>query len=117
MFALSRSSDELSAPAAQARSFQAIVDQAKNGRATLLDVRTPAEYAAGHFASAVSHDSVDITAGKLPNLPEDAHIYLYCRSGNRSAAAKSALEKAGYTHVIDLGGLADVQKIGGKLQK
>lgn len=85
--------------------------------AHLLDVRTKEEFGEGHFVRAELFPLQDIEAGKLPDIGKDSKIYLYCRSGNRSSQAKALLEKAGYTSVVDLGGLADVQRIGGNLTR
>ena len=50
-------------------------------------------------------------------MNKDTKIYLYCRSGNRSATAQQLLQKQGYTNVIDLGGLGDLTKLGFSLVK
>jgi phage shock protein E len=34
---------------------------------------------------------------------------VYCRSGRRSGIAQSALEEAGYTNVVNVGGLEDAR--------
>ena len=81
----------------------------------LLDVRTPEEYASGHFAGAVNLDVENIRAGKLPDSAKTQPLYIYCRSGNRSAQATELLKAAGYTAVTDLGGLDDVEAMGGTL--
>ena len=39
--------------------------------------------------------------------PKDAPLYLYCRSGARSARGCKALEKLGFTNVTNLGGILD----------
>jgi len=88
----------------------------KNG-AHLIDVRTPAEYAEGHFANATNFDSTLVEAGKLPDLPKDSVIYLYCHSGRRAGIVLSAMQKAGFTKVSSLGGVADVESLGGTLVK
>lgn len=85
--------------------------------AHLLDVRTKEEFDEGHFVRAELVPLQEIEDGKLPDINKDSKIYLYCRSGNRSSQAKALLEKAGYTSVVDLGGLADVQRIGGNLTR
>lgn len=79
------------------------------GGALLLDVRTPSEFAAGHAKGAVNLDSVDIQSGKSPEVSKDTKIYVYCRSGNRSAQVASILKSRGFTNVVDLGGLSDIQ--------
>ena len=78
----------------------------------LYDVRTTEEYAAGHAQFADNWPLADIEAGKLPSIEKDATIAVYCRSGNRSAQAKSLLEKAGFTNVKDIGGLDKLKDYG-----
>jgi phage shock protein E len=70
----------------------------------LVDVRTPAEYAAGHIPGA-ENINVDIIASNPPTEDKDALIIVYCRSGNRSGDAKRMLEDLGYTNVHDFGGI------------
>lgn len=94
--------------------FTAIQTEIKNG-ARLIDVRTPSEYAAGHFAGASNFDSTKIEAGQLPDLAKDAKIYLYCHSGRRAGIVLAAMQKAGFTHTTSLGGITDVESLGGKL--
>lgn len=81
--------------------------------AKLYDVRTLEEYNAGHFDKATLWPVEDMEAGKLPDVPKDTKLYVYCRSGNRSSRAATILKDAGYTNIVDLGGLPDVQEIGG----
>lgn len=69
----------------------------------LIDVRTPEEYAAGHADGALNIEYQHIVAGveKL-DIPKQAPIYVYCRSGRRSDLALTALRDAGYTRVQNL---------------
>jgi rhodanese-related sulfurtransferase len=77
----------------------------KDPDVVVLDVRTPAEFAAGHVPGArnVSHDQL---AAKLPELDElkDKQVVLYCRSGRRSQLAAETLSKAGFTKLRHLEG-------------
>ena len=71
----------------------------------VVDVRTPAEHAAGHipgtqFNIDVLEDSYTDTALKV--LPKDKPVALYCRSGNRSKNAARILAENGY-QVLELG--------------
>lgn len=71
----------------------------------VVDVRTPAEHAAGHipgtqFNIDVLEDSYTKTALKV--LPKDRPVALYCRSGNRSKNAARILAENGY-QVLELG--------------
>ncbi|MBD3758055.1 MAG: rhodanese-like domain-containing protein [Microbacterium sp.] len=75
---------------------------------TVVDVRTPAEYAAGHLDGAVN---LDVSAAgfetELEALDPTADYLVYCRSGSRSARAVALMEQAGFTSVHDAGGLSD----------
>lgn len=93
----------------------ALIQSKINDGAQLLDVRTAEEFDSGHFAGAINLDVEDIIAGKLPDAAKHTQLYVYCRSGNRSAQAVSLLKQAGFTNITDLGGLTDVESIGGTL--
>lgn len=93
----------------------ATVSQEVSKGAKLYDVRTPDEYAAGHFSGALNVPLQDLQAGKLPDINKDTIIYVYCHSGNRSGQSASILKQAGYTHVVDLHGLTNVESMGGSL--
>ena len=72
---------------------------------TLLDVRTPAEYAEGHIPG--THFNIDVledsyTKVATETLPKDKPVALYCRSGNRSKNAARILAEKGY-EVVELG--------------
>ncbi len=74
----------------------------------LLDVRTPDEFAGGHIPGAVNIEYQNIVKGLADRkTPKDQAIYVYCRSGNRSATASRSLAEAGYTGVVDFGGIID----------
>jgi rhodanese-related sulfurtransferase len=72
----------------------------------LIDVRTPSEYAAGHYPNAINHELDLMMQGVFPNLPLDTEIQVYCRSGNRSEMAKQLLERAGFKNIKNIGGYA-----------
>ncbi|SDF59051.1 rhodanese-like domain-containing protein [Desulfovibrio legallii] len=69
----------------------------------VLDVRTPAEYRAGHLPGAVN---MDYFGGpfetQIQSLPKDAPVLLYCRTGNRSQAAQETLLKAGIRNILHM---------------
>src|SRR5690625_5268636 len=60
-------------------------------KAFFVDVRTPAEFASGHF-----ENSTNIPLDQLEEMLEQfeghSQIVVYCRSGSRSARAKEILE-------------------------
>jgi rhodanese-related sulfurtransferase len=96
--------------------FQTIKEDVTAG-AAFIDVRTAEEFAEGHIEGAQLLPLASLEAGKRPDVAKDEKVYLYCRSGNRSAEAKQVLEKAGYTNVVDLGAYSDVVALGGKMVK
>lgn len=51
-----------------------------DGRAVVLDVRPPREYAAGHIPGAVSIPAAELAA-RLDELPADTPVVAYCRGG------------------------------------
>ena len=74
----------------------------------LIDVRTKAEYEAGHVSGAILHDIMDMMKGNFPALDKNEEISLYCESGNRSMMAKNLMEKVGFKNVTNVGGINDV---------
>ena len=70
----------------------------------ILDVR---EYDSGHIPGAVLLPVGTIdeeTAAEV--IPEkDSTVLVYCRSGNRSKTASSALAELGYTNIYEFGGI------------
>ncbi len=94
--------------------FNQISKSIDAGEGVLLDVRTAEEFNAGHITGAKLHSLQQIEAGEMPSVSKDKKVYVYCRSGNRSAQAKGLLNDAGYSNVVDLGGVNDVMAMGGK---
>jgi phage shock protein E len=74
--------------------------------ATLLDVRTPGEFASGHISGAVNIPLNDLS-GRIQELREDQAIVVYCRSGRRSAIAAKLLREHGVGTVSDLGAMSN----------
>ena len=75
----------------------------------LLDVRTAAEFNAGHIQNALQANWLDPKefANRTQHLDKNLTVYVYCQVGARSASAQAALEAKGY-NVINLeGGLSN----------
>lgn len=72
----------------------------------ILDVRTQEEFDSGYIPDAVllPYDEVKEKAESLLS-DKDQLILVYCRSGNRSKKASSALVELGYTNVVEFGGI------------
>ena len=83
----------------------------------LLDVRTPAEFSAGHIAGAMNVDVQSATFTKtVATLSKSKNYAIYCHSGSRSKAAMTAMQQSGFTHLFDLaGGISAWQSAGGKV--
>jgi len=74
--------------------------------ATIIDVRTPDEYAEGRYRGAINIP-VDELPRRLDSIgKKDAPVVVYCASGGRSAVAESILRSRGFTDVLNAGGIA-----------
>jgi phage shock protein E len=101
------------APAAASASTATPISQAdllarlerKDPDLVVLDVRTAAEFDAGHVPGArnVPHDQLPAKLPELSSL-KDKQVVLYCRSGRRSALAEQALRGAGFSKLLQLEG-------------
>ncbi len=84
-----------------------LADRLKHSDADLVvvDVRTPAEFSAGHVPGArnISHEQLPARLGELA-ASRDKQLVLYCRSGRRSQLAAQALREAGFTRLLQLEG-------------
>ena len=74
----------------------------------LIDVRTQAERDDGYIETAI-HIPLDKISSTIEGVIEDKDqvIYLYCRSGNRSALAEIALKSIGYVNAKNVGGIKE----------
>lgn len=71
--------------------------------ARLIDVRSSAEFAAGHIPGALNIPVQELGARLNELRPKDAPVVVYCRSGHRSGTAARLLKNAGFAAVHDLG--------------
>jgi rhodanese-related sulfurtransferase len=84
------------------------------GKALILDVRTPAEFATGHVRDA-KNIALNELAAKMAELAKykDKPVIVVCQSGIRSTKALTLLKKAGFNQVVCMdGGMADWHKQG-----
>jgi phage shock protein E len=80
----------------------------------VIDVRTPAEYAEGHLEGAVLMDVQGSDfAAKVATLDPAGNYVVYCRSGNRSAAAIEQMKSLGFTNLTDGGAVASAASLTG----
>ena len=74
----------------------------------LLDVREEYEYQDGHIKGAINLPLREILE-KKDTLPKDKDIYVYCRSGHRSADAVNFLKSLGFEKIHNIeGGFIDI---------
>lgn len=102
-----------------ARDYQisfADVEQAVAEGAKFYDVRSAEEFAEKNFGITENFPITELDQGHLPDVPKDTTIYVHCLKGIRSAQATALLRKAGFQEVYDLGGLEQVEAIGGELK-
>ena len=77
---------------------------------TVIDVRTLEEWNSGHLENAI-HKEWQTILDISPTIPKNETLYLYCRSGNRSAKATNILTKNGYLNAINAGSIIEASKL------
>ena len=92
--------------------------EGKSGE-VLVDIRTPDEYNSGHLEGAVNINFFDKNfLEQMSAYDKEQKLFLYCRSGGRSAKASAKLKNLGFTKIIDLkGGIKAWQKQGFEIVK
>lgn len=88
------------------------LDRIKEPNMTIIDIRTPEEYASGHIDKAIN---IDFYASdfkdQLEKLNKSEAYSIYCRSGSRSGKALSIMKDLGFINVADLqGGYSSISK-------
>ena len=104
-------------PGAYTVKAEEAVSMIKDGERTIIDVRSPAEYAEAHIVGAlnIDVDGADYEA-RIEGLDPDTPYHDYCRAGNRSAEAAAQMEDAGIKDIADAGGLADLARAGAPVE-
>ena len=84
----------------------ALLDRIGRGDApVILDVRWPAEFAAGHVPGAVNVPFTRILAGSDDlRVEKSASVVVYCGHGPRAWLAATFMRRRGYAHVTCLRG-------------
>ena len=71
----------------------------------LVDVRTPEEFKEQHIDNATNINWNDANfEQQVSNLDKSKPVYVYCKSGGRSAKATAKLSEMGFTNVYELDG-------------
>jgi len=94
-----------------------LLDDIAQGKAYLVDVRTPEEYNLKHlkYAANINIKSADF-ADQIKKLDKNKQVYLYCHSGNRSGRAADSLQTLGYHLSYNIGALDSLTKAGFPVQ-
>jgi rhodanese-related sulfurtransferase len=92
-------------------SVDQVAAELAHGKATLVDIREPAEQQAGAIAGAIAapRGMLEFCADPTspyhrPEFDTGKRIILFCASGGRSALAADTLQQMGYTNVAHLDG-------------
>ncbi|MEH0155707.1 rhodanese-like domain-containing protein [Limibacter armeniacum] len=82
-----------------------------NEGASILDVRTKAEYAEGHVPDSLNIPLRELNKAQMQkHLPVDKPVIICCQSGMRAGQAKRLLENEGYNNVFNVGNWASLMK-------
>lgn len=96
-----------------ALTFTGNIALAQSKDSVWIDVRTPAEFSAGHIGAAMLIPYNEMSAkiqSLVPNKKQ--RINLYCRSGRRAEIALMTLEQLGYTNVQNMGSFEELKAQG-----
>lgn len=93
------------------KAAKAMIDK---GGVTILDVRTPAEYQAGHIAESVLANYNDPAfESMIAKLDKSKPVLVYCAAGGRSSRAAKLMSEKGWKNVSNmLGGMGAWGKAG-----
>lgn len=109
--------DASSDPGAYTVDAAEAVEMIESGERTIIDVRSPGEFAEAHVVGAVNIDVDGADFGdRIAELDPDQPYLVYCRSGRRSALAAEQMEQAGINDIADAGGLADLARAGAPVE-
>lgn len=85
-----------------ARRVVALLPALKQQGATLVDVRSEAEFAGGSAPGSINIP-LPALGSRLGEIPKSAPVVLCCASGTRSGMARMLLKKNGYGQVFNIG--------------
>ncbi len=116
LFIAFQSCDDGKSGMAKVISPQEVYDAVYNsdGEHQLVDVRTEEEFGASHLKDAQNICvTMDNFEERAKGLDKNKPVYVYCKSGGRSAKAAKILTDMGFTKVYDLqGGITNWEEKG-----
>lgn len=86
--------------------------------AQVLDVRTPREYQVGYIPGADNNNIANAAfVSNAQKLDKNRPVFVYCKTGVRSAHAAEQLAELGFKEVYNLeGGISNWQRVGLKVE-
>ena len=91
--------------------------QTRGERVLFLDCRDLPEVNLGKIPGALHISRGNIETKVEAIVPRDAHVVIYCASGNRSAFVADVMQQMGYTNVASLaGGIRAWAEMGGDIE-
>ncbi|QPK64258.1 rhodanese-like domain-containing protein [Methylomonas sp. LL1] len=100
--------DMVAAAKQQIKEIDSATAQSWLDNSLVLDVREPAEFAAGHLPGAVNipRGLLEFKIDSHPDFQakQNADIVVYCQTGGRSALATLALNQLGYEKAVSMAG-------------
>jgi|AntAceMinimDraft_11_1070367.scaffolds.fasta_scaffold00278_21 phage shock protein E len=92
-------------------SMAIMLSQLSYAETVWIDVRSSVEHSLNNIEGDVHIAYADIAEEVARLYPDKTtEIHLYCQSGGRADKAKVSLEDAGYTNVVNSGGVSDARK-------
>ncbi|MEP7161068.1 MAG: rhodanese-like domain-containing protein [Dermatophilaceae bacterium] len=83
---------------------------------TIVDVRTPAEFAEDHLPGSVNVPIAGNFRDAMASRDKARSYALYCQTGNRSAQALQVMKELGFTRAYHLaGGIVSWRQAGGQV--
>lgn len=82
-------------------SLDSLKEKMNDVNGTLIDVREIEEYSDGHIQDALSIPLGEFKE-RIKTFKKDQHLFLICRSGNRSGMAQKVLEDSGFINVCNI---------------
>ncbi|MES2587900.1 MAG: rhodanese-like domain-containing protein [Bacteroidota bacterium] len=102
-FFVSCSNSQVSKNVLSAKEFSEKIKSTE--KAQLIDVRTAEEYSEGHLLDSKNYNwNGDIFDKQSATLDKEKAVFVYCKSGRRSAAAAEHLRSKGFKTVYELEG-------------
>ena len=84
------------------RRVAAMLPELRRAGASLVDVRSPAEFAQANAPGTVNIPLQDL-GSRLREIPKTAPVVVGCASGTRSGMARRMLKRQGYAQVYNIG--------------